>query len=140
MKNEGLSLYFKQLTRRPLLLVLLLVGVGLLLFGARTGERKEAQTETTADAYIMRLEDELTRALEQVEGVGRVTVMITLSEGERVSYSGSHLTSSEMPKIAGVAVICDGGGRDSIRAEIGNIVTALFGIGRHRVSISEKKS
>ena len=113
----------------------------LLLGGLSLGGRGEGAKKTDADeAYRLQLEERLTELLRRVEGVGDPEVMVTLERGEEHRYSGSKLLSSEPPRVLGVAVVCRGGGRDDLRAELTELLSALLGIGKHRIHVSEKSS
>ena len=142
MNRDAFLTYLKGLRRKPLLIALALLGILLLLLGglgARGKESAESGEEGDA-AYLAALEDELEALLREVRGVGRVEVMVTLERGEKRSYSGSKLLSSEMPAVGGVAVVCAGGGRAEVRAEITSLLSSLLGIGTHRIHISEKRA
>ena len=65
--------------------------------------------------------------------------MITLSEGERTTYSGGKVASVKPPAVLGAALVCDGGGDPAIKAELTNIATALLGVGANRVTVTERR-
>ena len=115
-------------------LFLLLSGNGLFPSG---GADRDAGDDP--DAYRLALERELSALCAEVDGVGRVTVMVTLSEGERVTYNGSRITSTRRPTVLGAAVVCDGGGNDRVRAEITAMLSSLLGIGSNRVTVSRRR-
>ena len=78
----------------PLLILLLGVGLLLLPVGGERDEKTPAPTETTErieDAedgaeYVERTERELERLLSQIDGAGRVEVMLTLRSGPSARY------------------------------------------------------
>ena len=115
-------------------ILLLLSGNG--LFGARS---EKSGSETDPAAYRLALESELASLCAEVRGVGRVTVMITLKEGERTTYAGSKAASVSPPTVLGAAIVCDGGGDDGIRNELTRLTCALLGIGANRVTVSERR-
>ena len=123
--------------------VILLLAAGLLLLfsgGGLFGARNET-TEPGNDpaAYRLALERELSTLCAEVKGVGRVSVMITLAEGERTAYSGSKVSSVTPPAVLGAAIVCDGGGDPTVKAELTRLVSALLGIGSNRVTVSERR-
>ena len=123
--------------------VILLLAAGVLLLfsgGGLFGVRSE-KTDTGSDpaAYRLALERELSTLCAEVKGVGRVSVMITLAEGERTTYSGSKVSSVTPPAVLGAAIVCDGGGDPTVRAELTRLVSALLGIGTNRVTVSERR-
>ncbi len=129
--------------KRPLLVALSLLGIVCLLFGGISiggGKKESAPQESSDEAYRLQLEERLTELLRRVDGVGSPEVMVTLERGEEHRYSGSKLLSSEPPRVLGVAVVCRGGGRDDLRAEVTALLASLLGIGTHRIHVSEKSS
>ena len=106
-------------------ILLLLSGSG--LFGART-EKSAGGTDPAA--YRLALE---------TRGVGRVTVMITLKEGERTTYAGSKTASVSPPTVLGAAIVCDGGGDAEVKAELTRLTCSLLGIGANRVTVAERR-
>lgn len=122
-------------------LLLALAGVLLLLFGGGLLNLQSEQSDAREDpdAYRLSLERELSTLCAEVKGVGRVTVMITLAEGERTAYSGSKVASVTPPAVLGAAIVCDGGGDAATRAELTRLVSALLGIGSNRVTVSERR-
>ncbi|MBP5349559.1 MAG: hypothetical protein J6Z13_04340 [Clostridia bacterium] len=115
-------------------ILLLISGGG--LFGA--GSKKE-EAETDPTAYRIALENELAALCSEVKGVGRVSVMITLKEGERTDYAGSKVSSVSPPSVLGAAIVCDGGGDAETRAELTRLVSGLLGIGSNRVTVAERR-
>ena len=143
MKNEAVLSFLKALRKKPLPLLLAFLGVLLLVIGgisARDEAKTEVREEDTNALYREMLEKELTALLGEVRGVGKLSVMVTLEAGEKNTYSGSKLTQTEMPRVCGVAVVCAGGGRESVRAEIASLLSSLLGIGTHRIHVSEKRA
>ena len=123
--------------------VILLLAAGILLlvsggglFGARN-QKTDAGTDPAA--YRVALERELSTLCAEVKGVGRVSVMITLAEGERTTYAGSKVSSVTPPAVLGAAVVCDGGGDPQTKAELIRLLSALLGIGSNRVTVSERR-
>lgn len=128
-------------------------------------EKDQVQNYTTADIEEL-LEERLERIAAQVRGAGNVSAMVTVSSsGEYVfaenkksesdgdsasedkeivlyeSSGGSDsglVVSIRSPDIAGVVILCEGGGSAVVRAEITKLVTSLFGIGSDRVYVGEK--
>ena len=122
-------------------LLLALAGILLLLFGGGLTDLPGKQSAAKEDpaAYRLSLERELASLCAEVKGVGRVTVMITLAEGERTTYSGAKVASVTPPAVLGAAIVCDGGGDAATRAELVRLVSALLGIGSNRVTVSERR-
>ena len=61
--------------------------------------------------------------------------MITFERGEERTYKGSQIIETKPPRVLGVSVLCEGGASDRVRAEITEMLCALFDIGANRVSV-----
>ena len=171
-----------MLPKKNHLLILFLVGM--LLFVAvfpfptsdqtdgDTGENASAaavsKSSTALGEYEDYLEAKTAEVLKQVDGVGEVTVMITLkSGGQKIiekDQSGSSQTTEEedseggtrtveeesdgsstpyvskelSPEIEGVVVIADGGGNAVVAQNITEAVQALFGVEAHKIKIMKR--
>jgi len=98
------------------------------LFSFGTGDNPETystEIRQSADDYARRLEEQLTEILSQIQGVGNVTVMVTLE-----AYDEKNL-----PKVRGAAVVCEGGGDIHIRQKVTETVSKVLGISTARVSV-----
>ncbi len=147
--------YLKNLKGKGLLLILAALGILLLVFGGMdtTGQKTLPDVGEQTEAYRATLEKELTALCKQVEGVGEVRLMVTLSGSEKAVYAQDskqngttdYVVSSgeglllyrEYPAVLGVAVVCTGGGSPTVERELTDLLTALLGIGANRISISK---
>ena len=73
----------------PKLCLILLLGISLIVVSIPSGKTKkndttteQKQTEDSTDAYVKKQEQRLVNTLKQVEGVGKVKVMITVSSSK----------------------------------------------------------
>lgn len=101
--------------------IFLAIGIILLVFGAAG----EGDTDTG-----VQYEEEirLTELCRRVKGVGDCYVMIGYST-ERVSYSSSE------KRVLSVTVLCDGADSPAVRGELVELISSLYGIGAHRVTV-----
>lgn len=100
---------FWKESRVWLLLLAAVIGVLLLWAGGR-------QTESEPPAND---EPALTELLRSVGGVGEATVF-TRYEGDR---------------LAGIAILCEGGGDPAVRQAVIELLTSLYGLGSHRIYV-----
>ena len=149
-----------------LLILAAALGVGLLLFGGwgRDGTETESAVEHSylsldPEAYARSVEEQIVKMCERVEGAGRVYAVVTLKGGYRAVYATDSQSSSggyknntvligsgsaeqgilicyQNPEIAGVGIVCDGGGETGIRAELISLVSAAFNIPSHKIYVS----
>ena len=142
-----------------------LAGMALILFSGLMPDRSEQaaaepeqQTESTlpdADAYRSDLEKRLTALLSGMDGVGNVTVMLTVrgtaeqvyaeevktSSSDRsaqtesafvITKSGGEesalVTETKYPEEIGAAVLCSGGSHAVVREQVTGAVSTVLGI------------
>lgn len=155
-------------------IVILLVGVLLLIVVLPVKEDKKtcsnsqkkakakSVSESTCDdeEYEKLLEKKLEGILERMDGVGEVSVMITLSDdGTRIvdkdtketsesiekttviyddeDASVPYVTSTDKPTVSGVLVVAQGGGSPQVNNDISNAVSALFDVPMHKIKNSK---
>ena len=134
----------------------------------RTNEETEAaeEAEGMADtAYAREMERRLEQVLTQVQGVGKVSVMITLSSSAEKVVEKDHETSSEAsgsrseetavyagsengevpyvkqeksPGVEGVLVAAEGGADAVVIEQITEAVQALFGVDTHKIKVMKR--
>ena len=119
--------------RGRIYLLLFAVGIGLLLLSLAIAPVEDDSGEL--EEYQQRLEEQLSEICSQVEGAGRCRVMVSFSEGESKEYKSGNLVSSKTPMVDGVTVLCKGAERASVRAELSELISALYGIGSNRICI-----
>lgn len=135
--------FLSSLKRKWLLAFLAGLGILLVLLGGTMTKNSTATANPTADQY----EAEYRRALEEnigamckkIKGAGEVFVMVTLAEGNTYTYSGGKQVAHTLPKVLGVAVICEGGDKEQVKAEITEMIGALLDIGTHKIYVGKSK-
>lgn len=116
------------------------------------------ETVQTADSYRASLENQLAALIEQINGAGETTVMITLESGEERIYATDTQTGGDqsqqthvlledgtaleetvyLPAVCGVAVVCDGGGNVGVEARITALVSALLDVPSNRICVEQR--
>ncbi len=126
---------------KPFIFAVGVLGLLLLLIGSFTGNCQgvENSGEEITEDYRITLTREAETLCRQVKGAGEVHIMLTLESGEANTYSGSHVTSTTPPRVLGVAVVAEGAGSDAVRAELTELLSALFRVGANRIHISPAK-
>lgn len=158
----------KYVQKYKYVLLLLLVGVILLLWP--TGKAVETGETPAPEADWFRtaeLEERLEAALSQIEGAGKVTVVLTLREAPRqvMAQDGkasegngqqSRETSTVLvsrgsgvqetvpltqvgPSYQGALVVAAGAGDPRVRLALSDAISALTGLGADKISISKGK-
>ena len=157
------------------ILLLIAVGVLLLLVSIKDSGRQAATTEksqntvteqSTSDdmqRYREKMEKQVKEILEQVEGVGKADVMLTLqaskekvtlkdnkqddtkTEEETVLLDGESRESSPYvvqeiePQIEGIVVVCSGGDSPAMQREIISAISALSPVESHKIKVMKSK-
>lgn len=147
MKQEILRKLFSM--KKEVLAMIFLSGVLLLVIAMPAGKGKQSTSGTgfyeaglsgkgtDASAYEKQLKQELSGILGQMEGVGAVKVMLTLSGG--TERNGGFYEGGSLPKVSGVLVVAEGGENPRVKQKILEAVEALFQIESHKISIVKKK-
>ncbi len=150
-------------------LIVILAGVLILIIAVPTDGKKEQESRKTGleeseepdwETYAGRMEEQLEKLLSQMEGVGKVKVMITLEDqGQHIldkdiaksaddyeevtvildmgDEEAPYVTREETPRIKGVFVVAEGGGNAKIVNDISEAVMALFDLEIHKIKIVE---
>ena len=120
----------------------------------------QPSTKQDECTYKSQLEQQLTELIEQVQGAGKTTVMLTLESGEETVYaldtlSGQTQTQQThvllddgtaleqtvyLPTICGVAVVCEGGGDVRVAARITELVGALLDVPSNRICVEQRRT
>ena len=160
LKSLRINELLKKEKNKKLVYVILIIGVILLSLPSFLPQKEaEPSRETVVNE---RLEERLSDIISEISGVGKVKVMITykstsekrvakdkntrnsaneIYEEEKNVLLGSgseqkpFITREEMPKILGVAVVAEGGGRDDVKAEISRAVRALTGVSANNIAV-----
>lgn len=160
LKSLRINEFLKKEKNKKLVYVILIIGVILLSLPSFLPQKEaEPSRETVVNE---RLEERLSDIISEISGVGKVKVMITykstsekrvakdkntrnsaneICEEEKNVLLGSgseqkpFITREEMPKILGVAVVAEGGGRDDVKAEISRAVRALTGVSANNIAV-----
>lgn len=137
------------------------LGVLLILLGSSTpNSTSQSNTATTFDQnelilYQDYLEERVINLCQSVPGVGKVTAVVTLAGGFEEIYatqwesgnevyvilgSGSSASplqiSRALPQIAGIGIVCDGGGNAAVRQELTDLLSATFDLATHRIYVT----
>lgn len=132
-----------------IMLIILIIGIAFIVISG--GHRIEPNVKSDAATDYHGEEERLSEILSQIDGAGRVSVMISyVSTIEKdIAYDGdnNHAVTSGgdvmvkrevFPKVKGVIVIADGGERKEVRQAITEAVTAVTGAGANRICVYDR--
>lgn len=150
--------------RYPLIIVL----IGLVFLAFPTRKNTQSTVETAEiEAEKPDLSQQLAQILSQIEGVGKINVMLTVAEGERIYYQKDEDitngdTSSSVrqetiiindgnrnqqalisqimaPKYQGAIIVCQGGDIPAVKWAIVEAVSKTTGLGADQISVLKMK-
>lgn len=136
-----------------------------------TGEKKQQQAaqmpQAEATQQVQTLQEQLSALLSQMEGAGKVQVLLTLASGEKTLYQTNEdratasqsetkrtdtviLTDSnrneaglvrqvDPPTYLGAVVLCQGAENSAVRLAITEAVSNATGLGYHKITILKMK-
>lgn len=142
-------------------ILILLLGIGLMLLPSQSHDiQRDPKIQKDETVSIS---ESLEQILGQIQGVGRVKVMLTQSAGEvtiyqeDIDHSGDSvredtvLVSGESrqetglvrqvipPKYQGAVVVCQGGDRPAVRLAIVDAVAAVTGLTADKITVLKMK-
>ncbi|NLF34973.1 MAG: stage III sporulation protein AG [Clostridiales bacterium] len=152
------------LEKYKFVLLVILVGVILLLLPSGGAERgaagPEGGTSQTVRVFDLEaMEKRMADALSEIDGAGRVTVILTIKSGNRKvlaedtrenessavvvsrgsGYQEAVTVQEFYPEFQGALVVCPGGGDPAVRLKLAEAVSALTGLGSNKISICKGK-
>lgn len=144
-------------------LLILLIGVCLMLIPDLSAKQESVQPSVQAQETEPSLVDQLERILSEVKGAGKVSVMLTIAEGERIRYQTNDSYSGDLqrqdtvlitdkdraqcglvqridpPIYRGAVIVCQGADSPSVRLAILEAVAKVTGLDSSRISILKMK-
>lgn len=141
-----LKKFLKKRNNR-IMLVILIIGIVIIAVSGSipSREKPEETRETVTD--VKGEEERLSEILSQIDGAGRVSVMISYagtaekelageSEGRTYTSGGDVVVKKETyPAVRGVIVIADGAGNSEVKQKIKEAVTAVTGAAANHVCV-----
>lgn len=117
------------------MLVILIIGIVIIMFSGLLESRNDKASQS-AENYIGE-EERLSEILSEINGAGRVSVMISYEAAESGKSSiGRSLSDTQMcEKPRGVIVVADGASSPSVRNSLKEAAVAVTGVGANRVCV-----
>jgi stage III sporulation protein AG len=147
---------------------LIVLGLGLVFLLLSPSAKVDEDFESLSDVQvnILSVEDQLARILSSVKGAGKVQVMLTVAQGERIMYqtdedlasgdsgtsrwdtviiTGTDRAQSGLiqqvipPVYRGAIIVCQGAQNASVRLAIVEAVSNITGLGADKISVVKMK-
>lgn len=139
-------------------LLVLIIGIALMLIPA-DGKSEKVTESVTQNLDNTNDTEALTQILSQIQGAGKVKLLLTTASGERVIYqtdTDSERTDTVLitdadraqqglvqqvlaPEYRGAVVVCQGAGDVSVRLAIVEAVSSATGLGADRITVLKMK-
>ncbi len=144
--------------------LVVLLGIGLMLIPGKSGKKEEPATTVQPVVESISLSEELEQILSQMEGAGRVKVLLALEAGEEIIYQTDDSTSGTdsnrqdtvivtdedraqsglisqiiSPVYRGAVVLCQGAERAEVRLAIVEAVSKITGLDSSQISVLKMK-
>ena len=147
-------------------LLVLLIGLGLMLLPGTEKKSQTSEKQQTQEVESVDISQQLEEILCQIQGAGKVQVMLTVAEGEKIMYqtdedlasgdSGtsrwdtviitdadkaqSGLIQQVIPPVyRGAIVVCQGAHNAAVRLAIVEAVSNITGLGADKISVVKMK-
>lgn len=148
-------------------LILLLGLVFMLIPNTRSADTKVPQTNTSIEKEEITFEEKLAEILNQIDGAGKVRVMLTISEGEEIVFqtdedlsTGSDTSDRKIdtvtvtdaqknqsglirkvnpPVYRGAIIVCQGADDPVVKLAVTEAVARITGIGTNCISVLKMK-
>ncbi len=143
--------------------LVLLIGIVLLMIPSGKKEAPEPTVERTDEEYIAQIEERLCDMLSNIDGAGKVRLMLTPQYGSRTEYHSDLHTDQDAdsasedrktvilstgsaydkaavsavryPQFLGALVVCQGAQNPAVKLDIVSAVSALTGLGTDRITV-----
>lgn len=139
---------------------LIILVIGLVLISLPTSKKTEEKEIITKTEQLPedQLEEKLQRVLQQIDGAGRVEVVLTVKESQQKVLASDETESesktvtvksgdgtetvtvkSLYPVYRGALVVCDGADDPQVKLDIVSSVSALTGLGTDKITVVKMK-
>lgn len=155
-----LSKFFRDKSGNTVIYILLAVGILFVVGGSSLSAVKKTSTEEVKEPMpaVKSIDEQLSEILSEIKGAGEVSVMIVKDNDGSKNYGydtdgkqkktvilnkqggEEALVSEEIaPRIRGVLIVADGGGKGSVKEALIKSTQTVLGIAPHKIVVCERK-
>ena len=166
-KQMSFLAYLKAKKSIILVGAFLIIGVVLMMLPIGEESHISSNDDKRLSEYASSIESKIAGLCSQVRGISNVSVSVYFDHGfeteyafdeeDRTTSSGTNsekkyviigsgndvrmvIVRERMPNICGIAIVCKGGGDPLLSSEIINLISAAYGIPRHKIYVAEGKN
>lgn len=126
-------------------IVFVIIGLGAILLIFLSSQltnskpTENVKTEFSSSQYCQNLTSELTDMIENLEGVGKAQILLTLESSYEYVYLDDDKTLTKVlePKIRGVAVTCTGGNDPVVKEKVTKLLATVLSVSTSSISVSK---
>lgn len=124
---------------RRMIIVVGIIGIALIFISTLPFPKSESTSSDSVDEYRRYMQNSLCEMLSRIEGVGEVSVLLTIENSAEGVYLDNNSTKTKdiEPKIRGVVVACSGGDDPLTVADVTEAVTKALNISSARVCVAK---
>ncbi len=140
IKTDKLKALIKNGKAKNIIIVLGIFAVLLIFISSFTGTGGEnSASNYNVNDYKAELQTSLSEMLSKIEGVGSVSVMLTIENSVEGVYLENNSTKTKEiePVIRGVIIACSGGDDTMTKARVLDAVTKALNISSAKVSVTK---
>lgn len=115
-----------------LMIVIFIIGIAILAVSCVLPDGKD---ETGGNVQYAGEEERLSDILSQIDGAGRISVMISYESAPERSFGSYAPDRGSYPRVRGVIVVADGASDPVVRQELAHAAAAVTGAGANRVCV-----
>ena len=154
---------FQKLGKYKYAVLILLLGVLLMLLPTKpTEEKTEPAVQMNEQAWLTENENRLANALSELDGAGKVKVMLTIKTSTQYYFQSDHtmeqdrktditvyakngsnqepiVIKSDYPEYLGAVILAEGADRAEVQLQITQAVSDLTGLGSDKISVFKMK-
>ena len=169
MSKKSIDFFTHVKSNKSIVVVAVLLILGLLLLtlpSASNYSKSESSNEERLKQYIDGLENKIGTLCSKINGVSNVSVTVYLESGFETVYAYNEQNKAtsnginsekkyvtigsgndeamvciveKMPSIAGVAIVCKGGGNPVIANQLITLISSAYNVPKNKISVAEGK-
>lgn len=143
MKKPDYKSLMKDGKLKNIIIVCGILGIALIFISSFSGlnTTTEAEASYSVSEYKEEMQSSVQNILKQIDGVGDVTVLLTIENSVEGVYLDNSTTKTKEiePVIRGVVVACDGGDDPVVSQRVLSAVTKALNISSAKVCITKLK-
>lgn len=141
LKYPNIKKLIKDGKAKNIIIAVGILGILLIFISSFSGfnNNEQPNSDYSVSTYREEIQDSLSEMLSRIEGVGNVSVLLTIENSVEGVYLENNSTKTKEiePVIRGVVVACDGGDDSIVTERVLDAVTKALNISSAKVSVTK---